>query len=63
MDGQTYKFNLNELKERREVQFPFLGGGGLAFAKGFFQLFNLRKIATNPIGDASVLPIQSPIYL
>ena len=29
----------------------------------FFQLFNLQKIATNPMGDPSVLPIQSPIYL
>ena len=29
----------------------------------FFQLFNVRKIATNPMGYPSVLPIQSPIYL
>ena len=33
------------------------------FAKGIFQLFNLQKIAMNPIGDPSVLPIQYPIYL
>ena len=27
------------------------------FAKGIVQLFNLRKVAMNPIGDPSVLPI------
>ena len=31
------------------------------FAKGIFQLFDLQKIAMNPIGDSSVLPIQYPI--
>ena len=29
----------------------------------FFSFCNLRKIAPNPMGDPSVLPIQSPIYL
>ena len=33
------------------------------FAKGISQLFNLQKIGMNPIGDPSVLPTQSPIYL
>ena len=39
------------------------GSKSTTFAKGFFQLFNLQKIGMNPIGDPSVLPIQSPIYL
>ena len=39
------------------------GSKSTTFAKGIFQLFNLRKIAPNPMGDPSVLPIQSPIYL
>ena len=29
----------------------------------FYQLFNLQKIGMNPVGDPSVLPTQSPIYL
>ena len=29
----------------------------------FFQLFILQKTGMNPVGDPSVLPIQSPIYL
>ena len=39
------------------------GSKSTTFAKGNFQLFNLQKIGMNPIGDPSVLPIQSPIYL
>ena len=39
------------------------GSKSTTFAKGIFQLFNLRKNATNPMGDPSVLLIQSPIYL
>ena len=39
------------------------GSKSTIFAKGHFQLFNLQKIGTNPIGDPSVLLIQFPIYL
>ena len=39
------------------------GSKSTTFAGGFFQLFNLQKIGMNPVGDPSVLPTQSPIYL
>ena len=39
------------------------GSKSTTFAKGIVQLFNLQKIGMNPVGDPSVLPIQSPIYL
>ena len=39
------------------------GSKSTTFAKAIFQLFNLQKIAMNPIGDPSVLLTQSPIYL
>ena len=39
------------------------GSKSTTFAKGNVQLFNLQKVAMNPIGDPSVLPIQYPIYL
>ena len=46
----------------REKRAP-RGSKSTTFAKGFFQLFNLQKIGMNPVGDPSVLPTQSPIYL
>ena len=39
------------------------GSKSTTFANGNVQLFNLQKLAMNPIGDPSVLPIQYPIYL
>ena len=39
------------------------GSKSTTFAKGIVQLFNLQKIGMNPVGDPSVLPIQSPLYL
>ena len=39
------------------------GSKSTTFAKGIVQLFNLQKIGMNPVGDPSVLPTQSPIYL
>ena len=39
------------------------GSKSTTFAKGIFQLFIFQKIGMNPIGDPSVLLIQSPLYL
>ena len=39
------------------------GSKSTIFAGGPFQLFNLQKNGMNPVGDPSVLPTQSPIYL
>ena len=39
------------------------GSKSATFAEGFFRLFNLQQIDTNPIGEPSVLPFQYPIYL
>ena len=39
------------------------GSKSTTFVRGICQLFNLRKIAMNPIGEPSVLPSQYPIYL
>ena len=35
----------------------------VTFTKTILQVFNLQKLAMNPIGDPSVLFIQYPIYL
>ena len=39
------------------------GSKSTTFAKEIFQLFNPQKIGMNPVGDPSVLPTQSLLYL
>ena len=39
------------------------GSKSTTLAKGFFQLLDLQKLGMNPVGDPSVLPTQSPLYL
>ena len=59
---ETIRSESNRPRVLREQNvLPEVRNGPLSL-RDFFQLFSLRKIATNPMGDPSVLPIQFPIY-
>ena len=60
---ETVRSESNRPRVLREQKMLPEGRNGPLLLWDFFQLFNLWKNVTNPMGDPSVLPIQSPIYL